>query len=62
MVAGLTSGEGYTWMNTLSVFSASLVLVMNPLSVFSASLVLVMNPLSVFSASLVLVLAKRKSS
>ena len=52
MVAGLTSGDGYTLMNPLSVFSASLVFVMNPLSVFSASLVLVMNPLSVFSASL----------
>ena len=26
MVAGLTSGDGYTWMNPLSAFSASLVL------------------------------------
>ena len=60
MVAGLTSGDGYTWMNPLSVFSASPVLVMNPLSVFSASLALVMNLLSVFSASLVLVLSKEK--
>ena len=61
MVAGLTSGDGYTWMNPLSVFSASPVLVMNPLSVFSASLALVMNLLSVFCFTCVSAFKREKA-